>query len=126
MPFGPGRVASFSPDFEADHRELVLMPPLRSRAPESAGNGLAPVPGDFQRVVLAGSQITSLAVQYREPRDGDRSPSTRRMRARDRMMKTIALRTMMAFWMALLGGIALIIVLAVGLNVLTAALGWLD
>jgi hypothetical protein len=37
-------------------------------------------------------------------------------------MKTIARRTMMAFGMALLGGIALIIVLAVGLNVLT----WLD
>ena len=37
-------------------------------------------------------------------------------------MKTIARRAMMAFGMALLGGIALIIVLAVGLNVLT----WLD
>ena len=37
-------------------------------------------------------------------------------------MKTITLRTMAAFGMALLGGIALIIVLAVGLNVLT----WLD
>jgi len=37
-------------------------------------------------------------------------------------MKRITLRTMAAFWMALLGGIALIIVLAVGLNVLS----WLD
>jgi hypothetical protein len=37
-------------------------------------------------------------------------------------MKTITLRTMAAFGMALLGGIALIIVLAVGLNALT----WLD
>ena len=34
-------------------------------------------------------------------------------------MKTITLRTMAAFGMALLGGIALIIDLAVGLNVLT-------
>jgi hypothetical protein len=32
-------------------------------------------------------------------------------------MKTIALRTMMAFGMALLGGIVLMIVLAAGLNV---------
>jgi hypothetical protein len=37
-------------------------------------------------------------------------------------MKTIAYRTMMAFGMALVGGTILIIVLAVGLNVLT----WLD
>ncbi len=37
-------------------------------------------------------------------------------------MKTIAFRTMMAFGMALLGGIAVLIVLVVGLNVLT----WLD
>jgi hypothetical protein len=37
-------------------------------------------------------------------------------------MKTIILRTMATFGMGLLGGIALIIVLAVGLNVLT----WLD
>lgn len=37
-------------------------------------------------------------------------------------MKTIAYRMMMAFGMALVGGIVLIIVLAVGLNVLT----WLD
>jgi hypothetical protein len=37
-------------------------------------------------------------------------------------MKTIARRAMTAFGMALLGGIALIIVLAVGLNALT----WLD
>jgi hypothetical protein len=37
-------------------------------------------------------------------------------------MKTITLRTMAAFGVALLGGIALVIVLAVGLNVLT----WLD
>jgi hypothetical protein len=34
-------------------------------------------------------------------------------------MKTIALRTMVAFGQGLLGGIELIIVLAVGLNVLT-------
>jgi hypothetical protein len=37
-------------------------------------------------------------------------------------MMTIAYRTMMAFGMALVGGMVLIIVLAVGLNVLT----WLD
>ena len=37
-------------------------------------------------------------------------------------MKTITLRSMAAFGLALLGGIALIIVLAVGLNVLS----WLD
>ena len=37
-------------------------------------------------------------------------------------MKTITLRTMAAFGMGLLGGIALIIVLAVGVNVLA----WLD
>jgi hypothetical protein len=37
-------------------------------------------------------------------------------------MKTITLRTMAAFGMALLGGITVIIVLAVRLNVLT----WLD
>jgi hypothetical protein len=37
-------------------------------------------------------------------------------------MKMIALRTLMTFGMALLGGIALITIFAAGLNVLT----WLD
>jgi hypothetical protein len=62
-----GKVAAFSPDLELEHRELVLEPPLSTRA--STGQ-LVDVPAEFQRVVLSESKITSLAVQYRLPRDG--------------------------------------------------------
>ena len=74
-----GRVASFSPDLDVEQRELVLMPPLTTRGADPS-NGLAPVPDDFQRVVFTGSQITSLAVQYRKPRDRPSSTASTRWR----------------------------------------------
>jgi hypothetical protein len=67
-----------------EQRELVLMPPLTSRGAEP-NKELAPVPPDFQRVVLTGGQITSLAAQYRGPRD--RPASTAPMRWRDRISR---------------------------------------
>lgn len=59
-----GRVGPFSPDFELEKRELVLVPPLYVRA---ADQPLRNVPPEQQRLVLQGPAMVSIMVQYRPP-----------------------------------------------------------
>lgn len=61
-----GRVLSFSPDLELDHRELVLGQPLSI---ETASGDMADVPSDFQRVVLRATEISTLTVMYKRDRE---------------------------------------------------------
>ena len=56
-----GRVLSFSPDLELDHRELVGVP----LSTETASGDMADGPDDFQRIVLRATEISSLAVMYK-------------------------------------------------------------
>jgi hypothetical protein len=60
-----GLVASFSSDLEADGRELVLAQPLASK---TGTNELAPVPAQYQRVVIRGDSIDVMSVEYRRRR----------------------------------------------------------
>ncbi|GAA3840820.1 hypothetical protein GCM10022226_74120 [Sphaerisporangium flaviroseum] len=59
-----GLVAHFSPDLEVADRELVLAPPMGARAGEGP---LKPIPPEWERVVLRGSAIERMSVQYRPP-----------------------------------------------------------
>lgn len=59
-----GRLLGFSPDFEVDHRELVLGRPMQMRGPHREKDSLVDVPPDYQRVILRGVEIAALAVQY--------------------------------------------------------------
>jgi hypothetical protein len=56
-----GQVVHYTADLEMADRELVLGPPLFSKIGDKP---LAPIP-DAGRVVLAGSQIESIGVEYR-------------------------------------------------------------
>lgn len=58
-----GEVTDYSPDFELLDREIVLCQPLFSRTPQSL---LAPIPPEWDRVILTASSIESMAVQYRK------------------------------------------------------------
>ena len=60
-----GLVANFSSDLEVDGRELVLAPPLASR---TGHNPMTAVPGQYQRVVIRGSAIEVMSVEYRPKR----------------------------------------------------------
>jgi hypothetical protein len=57
-----GLVANFAADLEVDGRELVLAPPMASRTGE---NPMTAVPGQYQRVVIRGSAIEVMSVEYR-------------------------------------------------------------
>ncbi len=57
-----GYAAHWTADLEMADRELVLSPPLWVAAPEKSSQ---PVPAEWSRVVLPGSQIQSITVQYR-------------------------------------------------------------
>ncbi len=57
-----GKVAHYTADLDMADREIVLAPPLFSRTGDKP---LVPMPPEWQRLVLAGSVIESLAVQYR-------------------------------------------------------------
>ncbi|UJC82134.1 hypothetical protein D4768_30400 (plasmid) [Rhodococcus erythropolis] len=59
-----GRVSHFSPDMEVADREIVLCPPLYVQNPHG---DLSELPAKWQRVVLRGSEITTLAVRYENP-----------------------------------------------------------
>lgn len=59
-----GRVGAFSPDMEVADREIVLCPPLSVQNPRGE---LSDLPAQWQRVVLRGSEIASLAVHYENP-----------------------------------------------------------
>lgn len=65
-----GLVADFSPDLEVDGRELILARPLASRTGENAMTALPP---KYQRVVIRGSEIEVISVDYRPKRQPDAS-----------------------------------------------------
>ncbi len=60
-----GLVAHFSPDLEVDGRELILAPPLESSTGDKPTTALPVV---YQRVVIRGSAIDVLSVEYRPKR----------------------------------------------------------
>jgi hypothetical protein len=60
-----GLVANFTSDLEVDGRELILAPPMASRTGE---NPMTAVPGQYQRVVLRGSAIEVISIEYRPKR----------------------------------------------------------
>jgi hypothetical protein len=60
-----GLVANFSSDLEVDGRELVLAPPIASKTGE---NQMTAMPGQYQRVVIRGSAIEVVSVEYRPKR----------------------------------------------------------
>jgi cytochrome c biogenesis factor len=57
-----GAVAHFSPDLDLEQRELVLAPPLWSKTKDKS---LTPVPEQYQRMILRGSAIESMSVEYK-------------------------------------------------------------
>jgi hypothetical protein len=63
-----GRLIHYSPDLEAVDRELVLGPPLAIKTQTGSASSLS---NDWGRVVLPGSQIESIAVQYVRAPAGD-------------------------------------------------------
>ncbi len=65
-----GLVANFTSDLEVDGRELILAPPLASRTGE---NPMTAVPGQYQRVVIRGSAIEVMSVEYRPKRQRNAS-----------------------------------------------------
>jgi hypothetical protein len=65
-----GLVANFSSDLEVDERELILAPPVASRTGE---NPLTAVPVQYQRVVIRGSAIEVISVEYRPKRQRNAS-----------------------------------------------------
>lgn len=56
-----GRVRSYTADFELADRELVLAPPLFAKPP---GGPSGPLPDEWQRLVIHGAQVASMAVAY--------------------------------------------------------------
>ena len=60
-----GLLANFSSDPEVDGRELVLAPPIATKTGE---NQMTAVPGQYQRVVIRGSAIEVMSVEYRPKR----------------------------------------------------------
>ncbi len=65
-----GLVANFSSDLEVDGRELVLARPMASRTGQ---NPMTAVPGEYQRVVIRGSAIEVMSVEYRPKRQRNAS-----------------------------------------------------
>lgn len=63
-----GRVEHYTADLDLADRELVLVPPLFSK---TGDRPLAPIPKEWQRVVVHGSAIESIAVQYAPPPQGE-------------------------------------------------------
>jgi hypothetical protein len=60
-----GLVANFSSDLDVDGRELILAKPIMSKTGE---NQMAAMPGQYQRVVIRGSAIEVMSVEYRPKR----------------------------------------------------------
>lgn len=56
-----GQVSDFTADLDQADREIVLCPPLYSK---TEGKALAPVPKEWQRVVLPAGSIESIGVTY--------------------------------------------------------------
>lgn len=57
-----GRVGYFTADLESSDRELILVPPLYVKRPDSNMKDMAP---EWQRVVVSGDSLESMVVQYR-------------------------------------------------------------
>jgi hypothetical protein len=61
-----GQVGHFTADLETTDREIVLVPPLFVKKPDGQFKDM---PSEWQRVVLSGTSVESLIVQYRpDPR----------------------------------------------------------
>jgi hypothetical protein len=58
-----GRLAHSTASLEWDDREIVLSPPLYSRA---AGGALQPVPSGWQRIIIPSSSIQAISVAYQQ------------------------------------------------------------
>lgn len=73
-----GQVGHFTADLETADREIVLVPPLYVKKPDGQFKDM---PSEWQRVVLYGTSVESLMVQYR-PESGCRSNggATKRLR----------------------------------------------
>jgi hypothetical protein len=65
-----GLVANFSSDLEVDGRELILASPMASRTGEKP---MTAVPGQYQRVVIRGSAIEVMSIEYRPKRQRNAS-----------------------------------------------------
>lgn len=61
-----GRVNHYTAQLEVADREIVLAPPLFSK---TGGNALVAMPSRYQRLVVRGSQIESIAIEYRAATD---------------------------------------------------------
>jgi Family of unknown function (DUF6338) len=59
-----GHVARYDADLDQANREIILAPPLFAQASDSDAE-LRAVPPKWQRIVLPGSTVASLTVQYR-------------------------------------------------------------
>ncbi len=57
-----GQVAYFTPELALEDRELVLVPPLFSK---TGNNSISALPNEYEHIIIRGSQIESLAVEYR-------------------------------------------------------------
>jgi len=74
-----GRVGAYTADLELADRELVLVPPLFSK---TGTNPLTPLAGEWQRMILHGSNIESIAFQYRAALPAGEDQPPRRVRRR--------------------------------------------
>jgi hypothetical protein len=67
-----GHVGQYSADLDQDDREIVLVPPLFAKP---VNGELQPLPPEWQRVVVPGSAVTALTVEYRvKPHAGPTIP----------------------------------------------------
>jgi Family of unknown function (DUF6338) len=57
-----GMIGAYTADLDLSDRELVLVPPLFSKTGEKT---LTAIPSEWQRVIIHGSAIESIALQYR-------------------------------------------------------------
>jgi Family of unknown function (DUF6338) len=75
-----GRVGYFTADLETSDRELVLVPPLYVKRPDSQLKNMA---SEWQRVVLSGESVEGLVVQYRpDPRSPSAGGPAKRLQRR--------------------------------------------
>lgn len=73
-----GQVGHFTADLETTDREIVLVPPLYVKKPDGQFKDM---PSEWQRVVLSGTSVESLIVQYRpDPRFGSVGGIAKRLR----------------------------------------------
>lgn len=61
-----GRVNHYTAEMEVADREIVLSPPLFSKTGLAA---LTPLPPRWQRLIISGSEIESMAIEYRKLAD---------------------------------------------------------